>query len=172
MDLLERVRERTQSELSDGELQELIDEAQGEIERRYGTVDDDGNVAESFSGGYSSLFLTRPATEIVSVTENDGDSDTVLVAEDYRLHQTGRRVERLTSGVNPGSKWADSVGITYKPVDDQKQRDEVIIKLVKLSLEYEGVKAEGADGYRTDQLDFQAERNKLLASLDRSLRMA
>jgi hypothetical protein len=179
MALIDRVKERFKPELGDPELQELIAEADAEIVRRYGLAAGDESGDESitvtFAGGSSSLFPARPISNAqdVEVVEIDGDIEIELDPSDYRLWHNGRRVERLGTGPNARTRWASLVEITYVPSNNTLQRDEVILKLVKLSLDYEGVTRDSIDGYSTTFADFTKERESLLASLAPSrVRMA
>ncbi len=67
------------------------------------------------------------------------ETATVLQAGDYRVRNGGRTLERIFTGPNARARWGTRVDVTYTPVSDQKRRDEVTIKLVSLSVEYEGV---------------------------------
>lgn len=170
MALIDRVKERTKSDLDDAELQALIDEASKEIIRRYGVLPE--QVTEILDGGFRSIVPTHPIDSSVAPTINEttGTTEVALDPTDFRVRS--RRLERLATGVNPRSKWGDEVEVTYKPASDQDQRDEVTIKLVILALSYEGVKSDSIDGYSSSPLDYETERERLLASLDRSIKMA
>lgn len=182
MALLDRVKERTKSDLSDEELQRLIDEAEGEITRRFGvlsvTSEESSPTADPISvtlrGGSSNLFPSHAVGDELEIVETEAGVETTLVETDYRVWNGGRRIERLATGTNQRSSWAELVTVTYFPVDTQKQRDEVTIKLVKLSIDYEGgVSREGIDGYSATFSDYTKERESLLASLAPSaVRMA
>lgn len=169
MALIDRVKERTKTELGDGELQELIDEASAEIVRRYGEAS--AEITEVLEGGFVSIVPTHPVdpSEDVTIVETATD-ELELEPDDFVTR--GRRVVRLASGTNARSAWGDTVSITYTPIDDTPQREEVIIKLVILSINYEGVKSDSIDGYSSTHVDYQSERERLLASLDRSVKMA
>lgn len=170
MALIDRVKERTKTTLSDPELNELIADASNEIEDRYGAVG--APITDILPGGFVSIVPSRRVVEITGVTERSSGSSLVLGSSDFRVVDGGRRIERLATGANPRSAWADEVEVVYDPLDDQKQRDEVIVKLVILSINYEGVKSDNIDGYTSSHLDFDAERETLLCSLDRSVKLA
>lgn len=176
MALLDRVKERLNPQLSDSEVQALIAEASDEILRRYGPAVGEEAITATFSGGNTSLFLERPLDpeKTVEVVEIDGDVETTLDAGDYRVWNGGRLLERLSTGANARSRWANLVTLSYFPIDDTSKRDEVTIKLVKLSIDYEGgVSREDIDGYSTTFSDYTKERESLLASLaPSSVRMA
>lgn len=172
MALIDRVKERTKAELSDAEIGEMINEALEAIEERYGEPAQP--VTERLGGGSVSIFTAQPIDQSadIIVAESVFDEETELLVSDFQIGGGGRRIERLDSGTNPRSTWGDSVVITYTPRSDQKRRDEVVIKLVMLGIEYEGVKSANTDGYSSSHLDYQTERERLIASLDRSLKMA
>lgn len=176
MALIDRVKERLSPDLSDDELNLLIEEATGEIVRRYGHAVSAGPVTVTLSGGNRSLFLDRPLDlgADVEVVEIDGDLETTLTADDFHVWHGGRLLERLSTGTNARSRWSNLVTVTYVPIDDTARRDETVIKLVKLSIDYEGgVSREDIDGYSTTFSDYTKERESLLASLaPSSVRMA
>lgn len=172
MPLIDRVKERTKSELGDAELQALIDEASGEIIRRYGQLGEP--MTELHPGGFISLIPNHPIdpAEDITITETSGATAIELDPTDFRVLTGNRMLQRLATGANPRSVWGDDVELEYTPASDQLQRDEVTIKLVQLSIQYEGVQSDSIDGYASSHLDYQAERERLLASLDRSIKMA
>jgi hypothetical protein len=179
MALLERVKERFKPELGDTELQAMIDEAVDAIDKRYGALDASDPVEPidlTLEGRTRSLFPGQPIDPgaALVIVETEWDTETTLAADDYRVWFGGRRLERLTTGTNPRSVWAPEVTVTFFPVNDQKQRDEVALKLVKLSIDYEGgLEREGIDGYSATFSDYTKERETLLASLaPSSVRMA
>lgn len=153
--LLDRVKARVESDLSDAELQALITEAQDAIADRYGPAAGAGAITVTIDGGTRTLDLVRPAAAITSVTEHLGsvadaalddwageiyeDTQTVLAAGDYRIRNGGRTLERIFTGPNARARWGTRIDIVYTPVSDQTRRDEVTIKLVALAVEYEGV---------------------------------
>jgi hypothetical protein len=166
--LIDRVKERIEHDLSDVELQALIDEATAEIDERYGDAADPATpIAVLLDGGGRSVFPNRPidVDEAVEVVETVVTTETTLAADDYRVWHGGRRLERLNTGTNPRPCWGHPVEITYVPVADSDQRDEIVIKLVQLSIEYEGVSSERVGDTSTNYRDYTTERERLLASL-------
>jgi hypothetical protein len=176
--LLERVKERVETDLSDPELQRMIDEALIEIIQRYGPhADSTKPITVLLPGGFPSLFPLRPVdeTNTVEIVESIGTTETTLASNDYRAWHGGRRLERLATGNNPAARWGDSVRITYTPANDGNQREEVAIKLVDLSLSYRGLIKGDRVGDTTESLtseSFVRERDALLASLSPTLRLA
>ncbi len=179
MPLLDRVKERTGSDLSDAELQAMIDGITAEIDARLGSVGqitvEIGDPTDPFSAQKRTLRLARPidtgetitVTEIEPGNEGQAEDETALAADDFRLLHGGRTLQRLTGGSNGRSHWAPLVRVTYTPVADQAARDEATIKLIHLDLSYRGgLKSERAGDYQfTLGSDPASEREAILASL-------
>ena len=179
MSLLDRVRERTGSDLSDGELQALIEGISAELDARLGSAGpmtvELGDVTDPYSSTFRTLKLPRPAdpAQPMTVTEIDPGnsgaalSEMELTAQDYRLLHGGQTLQRLTTGSNPRYHWAPLVRVTFTPVGDAAVRQEAVIRLAQLDLSYRGgLKSEKAGDHQftlTD--DPAAEREKLIASL-------
>lgn len=181
MALIDRVKERTGAELSDGELADMIAGIVGEIESRYGptgeisvTIGDPDILHRSLA----TLKVQRAIDEAqpVTVVEIDppdtgqAQAETELAAADYRVLHGGRTLQRLTGGPNGQIYWAPFVRITYTPIGSQAARDEVTIKLMQLDLGYRGmIKSERAGDYQWSGSvasdSYVAERENLLASL-------
>lgn len=168
MALRDRVKERIETDLSVGELDSLIAEAQSAIRDRWGPDRGDEPITVSLKGGGRIIDLSRPADveEDVVVTEYStytdfiiGGEGTVLEVEDYSIRNGGRTLDRVSC------RWGSTVELAYTPVDDQAQRDEVAIKLVKLSIEYAAASKVTVGDVSTDHVDYEAEREKLLGSL-------
>lgn len=179
MALLDRIKERTGSDLSDSELQAMIDAITAELAARLGpsgpitlTLGDPTNDASRYR---QTLRLPRPADldAAVTVTEIDpGNSGDVanrvdLTTYDYRVLHNGRTLQRLVTGPNGRRYWAPLVEITYTPLSDQSLRDEATIKLIQLDLSYRGgLKSERAGDYSfTLSGDPVADREAILAGL-------
>lgn len=165
MPLIDRVKERVETELSDDELLALIAEFEEDIEDRYGPRS--AEMSLLLDGGAPSVYPKRRVSAITEIRETVGVTETVLAADDFRIRDGGRRVQRLCSGTNPRHSWGRLVAITFDPVDDTLKRDEVVIKLVELVLSHPaGTKSESIDGYAfTFSQDFETEREQLIARL-------
>lgn len=140
---VEQVRDRKETDISDPGVQALIDTAEGDIIARYGPyrdADDPEPITEDKIGNCRRIFVARPVDpdEAVTVTETAGTAVMELADDDYQTWN-GRWFERLHTGTNPKWEWAPKVTIAYVPIDDTVARSEVAIKLVILSIEYEGV---------------------------------
>lgn len=181
MPLLDRLKERVETDMSDAELQALLDAALAEIEARYGPnaqITVHLGDERELRAHRRFLDLTRPADTALAITiaeiepgdTGDAANETTLAADDYRVLHRGRTLERLVDGANGRMFWAPLVRVAYTPVSDQKQRDEVAIKLAQLDLTYRGLdKQEGAgDWSRSGSVTpdaFTRERDVLLATL-------
>lgn len=180
MTLIDRVKERTGTDLSDTELQAMIDAIVTTIEARHGPAGpitvELGDPRDPNSRYRRTLRLARPidTAEAVEVIERDpsdtvdASAETTLAADDYRIMHGGRTLQRLVGGTNGRQYWAPLVEITYTPKGDAAARDEVVIKLMQLDMSYRGtLKSERAGDYSfTLDGDIETAREKILASLD------
>jgi hypothetical protein len=173
--LLDRVRERTGSDLSDTELSAMIAAAQAEIAARFGADGEItvalGDLADPGSRFRRTLRLHRPLDtgEAVTITEtepgNSGDAsaDTVLSANDYSVLHGGRTLLRLTGGDNGSAYWAPLVTVTYTPIGEAAAREEATIKLVALDLSFRGgLKSERAGDYSFTLSEDQAAQREAI----------
>lgn len=182
MALIDRVKERTGSDLSDSELQAMIDAIAAELELRFGAAGaitvELGDLSDPFSRERRTLKLTRPidAAEAVTIVEvdpgNEGAeaNETELAAGDYAILHGGRTLQRLTGGPNGRSHWAPLVRASYTPIGaaaEQAARDEATIKLIQLDLSYRGgLRSERAGDYQfTLSGDPAADRAAILDAL-------
>lgn len=170
MSLLDRAKERIETDLSDLELQSMLDQVTQEIEDRFGAS---GQITVHRDGGGKFLGLTRPldgsqsatVTEISPRDSADPSARTELAADDYRILHGGRTLERLAGGTNGASRWAGLVEVTYTPVSDAAKREEVILKVVAIDAAFRGVKSERAGDWQASYPDAAAERELLIMSL-------
>lgn len=179
MGLLDRVKERTGSDLSDTELQAMIDGISAELDALLGPAGPItvtlGDLGDPDSRYRRTLRLVRPLDEAepVAIVEldpgNSGDAaaEVALMPGDYGVFHGGRTLQRLTGGPNGRTYWAPVVRITYTPVGDQAARDEAAIKLIALDLSYRGaLKSERAGDYQfTLSGDPAADREAIIAAL-------
>lgn len=172
MALIDRVKERFEADVTDIELQLIIDEANSDIIKRHGPIEQPITVFPEGGGYY--LFLPRRIEPdlAVTVTETVGTTDTVLAADDFDDRHGGLSLLRLDTGTNKRSRWARRVKVTYTPWHDGNQRQETIIKLVQLALTYKGlIKQEKAGDYQGGRPvtpdAYAHEREALIGSLGR-----
>lgn len=169
-------RELINTDLSDTALQILLDNADAEIVRQFGEHTTQVDTFES--GTYEPLagedypygldqfvYPTRPVSEITSIVETYYQTDTTLDPTDYQVQMSGRQILRLTQGKNPQLRWGHRVVVTYTPVDETARRKMVELDLVKLSIQYNALQSERSGDYQVQNLDYDAERKKLLARL-------
>lgn len=173
MAIIDRVKKRVETDLDDTELQLMIDEANQDVIAKFGPHADPSNpITVHLEGRRKKIVLSRPIDITQSVVIKElfveyglGPTPYTIEALDYRIWPNGLVLERLITGPNAWSHWADQVEVTYVPVNDGDQREEVIIKLVILSLQYEGVSDSTVGDISENNLDYNAERGKLLNSL-------
>lgn len=181
MALIDRVRERTGSELSDDELEAMIAGIIAEIEGRYGPA---GEVELTLGDPTDqerwklTINLPRPAdlsqpmsiVEISPANSGAAGDELALTPADYRLLHGGRTLQRLTGGPNGNAYWSPLVRVTYTPLGNQAARDEAVIKIMQLDMSYRGlIKSERAGDYQwagsVASDSYSAERENLLASI-------
>lgn len=180
MSLRDRVRARVETDQLDPELDALIAEAQSAVRRKFGpdrsTATPLVPITVKDSRGGRIIDLVRPLDEAVTnpapvVTEYSqgfitGDSQILVKDTDYRILNGGCTLERLHEGwYHRRVSFGRLVTVAYVPVNDQAERDEVVIKLVIAALKYEAVQAVKVGDVSTTHSDYQRERERLLASL-------
>lgn len=179
MALIDRVKERTGSDLSDVELNAMIAAITAELDARLGPVGpvtiELGDPALPHDRLARTLRLVPPIgvgavtiSEIEPGNSGDASAELVLAAGDYRVLHGGRTLQRLNSGPNPRDHWAPLVKITYTPQGvSQASRDEALIKLIALDLSYRGgLKSERAGDYSfTLSGDIAADREAVFKAL-------
>jgi hypothetical protein len=159
---LAQMRESVETDLPDAALQRLIDAEDAEIVRRYGAP---ATQTQVLRGGSASLYLSRQASAITSVSEEVGGTVTALAADDYELW-SGGILEREADGTNGRAAWGERVTVVYVPVADAEQRTACLAQLVQLAVRYSGVASESIGGdYSATKHDYQRERERLLRKL-------
>jgi hypothetical protein len=162
---VEHVRQRVQTDLTDVAIQDLIDNEESEVVRRYGAHGDGViSVTESREPTNCNLFLSRPFVSITSVTEYQtlGGSGAALTAAQYYAWPAQGRIERVPRG----TAWGPLVTTVYVPVDDRAKRRRVIIELVRLAIEQPAMDAESVAGeYSFTAGDFEVKRRELYRRL-------
>jgi hypothetical protein len=160
-----------ESDLEDSALQMLIDAEEADINAIIGGYD---SQIDSFNDETLSniIVLTRRASSITTITEKiggDGYYETTTLSSDDYLFRSNRILERLASGTNPRTTWGNIVTVTYAPVDDRARRKMVIIHLLKLSIEYNGLSSEKIGDYAATQKEYQEERGRLISRLSTAI---
>jgi len=146
-----------ETDLSDTALTEIIAAQEYEIQIVAGASD---QVVEYhyLTDGSTDLVLRAPAASIVSVTA----AEELIPADGYTL--VTPRVLRSGSGV-----WRAPVVVVYEPANvagRQAQHRAVLAQLVKLYLAYNGYSSVGTPDIRTQGLDYEKERARILSRLD------
>lgn len=181
MALIDRIKERTGTDLSDAELEAMIAGIAAEIDDRFGaageatlTIGDptDRSRWKQTLALPRSLDEARPLTivEIEPADSGDALAEVTLDSTDYRVLHGGRTLQRLTGGTHGAEYWAPLVRLSYTPKGQAAARDEVTIKLIQLDLSYRGLlKSERAGDYQWSGSvasdSYTAERENLFASL-------
>lgn len=170
--MLARLKERFETDISDAELQRVLDNANEDVLNQWGTHSDAGTpLTVLLVGGANSIFFDRPIAVLTSVTETVtgtggfGETEIVLAADDFRNWYNGRALIRRLDGTNPRAIWGNRVSVIYVPQDDNNQRQEVILKVAILDLQFTGVRQERIGDYAATYYDHQEERQKLINSL-------
>ena len=153
-------RALVQTDLSDADLQDVIDRVEAEITARIGAPQDESGtvqITKQLQGGTENLYLPVEIGAVVSVVE-DG---LALIADEYRVW-AGGVIERL-----PGGNWGHLVVVTFRPADDRAQRKAVIIDLVRLDVNRTAMVRESIAGeYAYDApANWEAERRRIIKRL-------
>lgn len=161
--IVDRIRERVDTDLTDDELARMAAESYHEIEDVWGA---DGEARQEWlTGGTRTLTLLRRAAS-TGVTEVVEDG-TTLTAGDYMIANGGRTLIRLDDQT-PATPtvWGDSIRVTYAAHSDAAKRNEVVIKLVALGVEYRGgMRYDSVGDASSGYAVWLEERNQLIQSL-------
>jgi hypothetical protein len=126
--------------VSDDNLQEVIDRIEAQIVQKIGLPQDNNytvEITKTLRGGEGdSLFLPTDIYSVTSIVEDD----VTLEADEYRMWGAGV-IERLSS-----TNWGSVCVVNYKPADDRPKRKQVIIDLVRLTIERTAMKSESIGG--------------------------
>jgi len=156
------VKAHFETDLADAAIQRLIDAEGEEITRRYGS---NTSITEQhfLDARRRIVFTKQPISSVTSVKEGAtlaaGDLTTLVADTDYRLIYNGWAIERVNTD------FLDVVQIEFVPLSDENRRDRVTIDLVKLAIQYQGLKSEKVGDYSASHLDYQNERERILSTL-------
>ena len=178
--ILDRVRERSGSDLSDVELGDMIAGIGEDLDVRFGAAGERtielGDPTDPDSRWQRTLRLPLPAdaaaglsvVEIDPGNASDGSAELELTVADWRLMHGGRTLQRSVSGPNARSHWAPLVRVTFTAIGAAKSREEAVIKLILIDLAYRGgIKAERAGDYAvTLSGDPAADREAVMGALE------
>lgn len=162
---INQIKQHVETDLGRDAIQRLIDDAEAEIVRHFGPHGDSSNpITEDCEGGGEFIFLSRPYDSLTSVTERESEEDTVLETDDYRSYYGRRALKRQSSGTNGRTRWADDVRVVYT-ADDRDRRRRVMVDLLRLEIQYSGLKSEKSGNYSESQVEYEAEKTKILNRL-------
>lgn len=162
---VEEVRAVFETDIVDALIEQMIAAEVEEVESRFGAETSD--TQEAYPDGCF-IVMNRKAAAITTVTEIQGTTETVLSSNDYRLRLGGWHLERLSTGTHPQSCFGTRVLIAYT-VNESAKRWRVIMDLVKLQLQNDGLKSESTGDNSTVHVDYQEEREKILSALNNSV---
>lgn len=168
-------REHFETDLSDSAIARLINAAEAEITRRFGS---DASVTEQHSlavpmgvgfqegqaVGRRRIWTQQKISSVTSVKEGPSlaaaDLTALVQNTDFRVIYDGHVIERIDTDFQ---RWVE---ITYAPVSDSYRRDQVVIDLVKLAIQYNALDAERVGDWAGTHKDYQAERENILSTLN------
>jgi hypothetical protein len=173
------LKEHIETDLSTAAIQRLIDDADSEITRRYGSdtaitehhlLQSEGygeNIGLGAKSPRKHIFTSQKITSVTSVKEGPtlatADLTTLTLnaaTNGYRLILNNYAIERI------GTDFDRCVEIIYAPVTDVKRRDRVTIDLVRLAIQYNALKSEGVGDWNGSYVDYQKERESILSTLN------
>ena len=157
------LKEYVETDLSDTELQSIIDQVDDEVSKIVGS---ETSKVEWFNeeGKGRYIFLQFPVSSIVGITEwTEAEYERTLSSDDYRIQ--GNQLVRLLGGTHSAYNWADIVKVEYVPDIDAERIKQVMIKLCKLYLEYKSVQSMSLGDYSEAPVDIEGERMKILRLL-------
>jgi len=176
MAILDRVKLRTETDLPDSELQLMIDEANQDVITRFGPHADPANPITIWLEGWREKLVLWRAIDITqpyTITEymdwgSAGETVYVLQPADFKLWAPYNIViQRWYGGdsARPRRIWGERVQIVYVPVNDGDQREEVIVKLVVLGIQYDAFKSQTVGDISGETTDYHEERRQLMNTL-------
>ena len=134
------VRALVNTSMPETSLQAVIDRIDAQVTGRVGAPPTDlmtTTITKTFRGEGFFLFAPTEIYAVVSISE-DGNA---LASSEYQ-QWAGGVIERLPHE----SYWGDRMTVVYKPADDRLLRTQVIIDLVRLTIERTAMKAESIAG--------------------------
>jgi len=164
------VRGFVPTDLSDGSLQILLDDAGAEISRRCGAHDSQVDTLDSRGSRW--IFPTKPVGSVTSIKERAyrySDEETALAENDYSVHDNGRSLLREPDGDNPRHiGWGRLVTVEYAPAgadDEESRRKRAQLDLVKLAIHHEGLSQQKVGNVQVSFPDYERERSRILRRL-------
>lgn len=161
------LRRYVTSDLSDADLQPLLDAAKADVDQAAGPI----AARERRRARGELLMLTQRAASITTIVEDARGAAVTLAADDWELSGTGLVLWRLRSGTNPSGYWRGLVDVRYQRPDDTAARIRVMVALVQLDLTHKpGLSGQKIgtweESYTSNSaFNYQIERAAILASL-------
>lgn len=173
------ILEHVDTDLGNTALQRLIDACEQDIIDAHGPHDG-SEITERFFPGPSDalIYVNHPldpaaTNSDITVVETSpgalGETQyTLTLDQDYEI--SGQRgLRRKVSGDFSSLTWAGIVDVTYTPTsDDHPKRTRVLIELVRISIQNQGLRSAVLGDVKMEYLDYENERVKLLRSLNPS----
>ncbi len=134
------VRALVNTSMSEANLLDVINRVEAQIVARIGEPQTDTmttTLTKIYRGEGFFLFLPTEIYAVVSIVE-----DTNALSSDQYQTWAGGVIERLPYE----SYWGDRMTVVYKPVDDRLIRKQVVIDLVRLTIERTAMKSESVAG--------------------------
>jgi hypothetical protein len=136
----DQVRLTVKTDLTDDQLQMVIDQVESEITSRIGAPQDDQGSVQIVITKYGEgnlMFFTTEIASVISIVEDDR----TLSVDEYRVWPGGQ-IQRLPEDWN----WGTEVVTTYCPADDRPKRTQVIIDLVRIYIDRTALQHESIAG--------------------------
>lgn len=175
MTMLTRARERIETDLTDAELTLLIDEANQAVVLAVGSHADPGVPIVVSYPIRPLIDLPRPidtaqAITVETIAEPGATPAAVAATTGYEIDNGGRTLRLADVFIGEPWSWHRSLHrgrlrITYVPLEDGNKRQEVILALVQLAVQRNGVGSYRAGDVQITSADYARERERLLASL-------
>ena len=163
-------KEHFETDLATAAIQRHLDETEALIVREFGANTTD--LTEWLEGMGRYIFLSRVASSVTTTVETVSDEDTTLASDDYRLEGQGRRIKRLSDGTNGRVNWGDLVKVIYTPSNETSIRIGVQLDLVKLEIQFKGLKGEKIGDWGGNMGAYDTERAAILGRLRRGATFA
>jgi hypothetical protein len=150
--------------LDDTRLQIVIDREEEMMIARCGPNYDGSAVEALVAGGRPSLFLTRRVDRVVQLAEYSRLDSVATELDENDVYVLGDRGQLIR--LPEGTKWLPHVAIRYVPADDNEERRDVLIELVRIALNRTAFKSENIAGeYSYQAPDWERERQRLYRRL-------
>jgi len=165
------VKAQVKTTYTDETVQEILLQAEVDVVEQVGPrFGDTVGYVLDFDPELTELIeLSRRAATITTVVEytdaRHEPTKTTLAANDYELSADKGTLRRLSSGTNARSVWGWHVELIYDPADDDIRRNQVLIQLCRLEINYRSSQSESVGDFSRQLLDHERERNRIMRRL-------